>query len=77
MASFKYAIHIHQDNSNVFDQKHPPGNFAPFAGIYRCVVCGKEIGIAQGHTLPPQNHHQHPNGRGRVEWQLLVQAHSY
>ena len=57
----------HQDN----------GNVAPYAGIYRCVVCGEEIGIAQGHTLPPQNHHQHPAGPGRIEWQLIMQAHGH
>lgn len=77
MASFKYAIHLRQDSNNAFDQKHPPGIVAPYAGIYRCVVCGDEIGIAQGHTLPQQNHHQHPAGRGRIEWQLLVQAHGH
>jgi len=33
-----------------------------------------EIGIAKGHTLPPQNHHQHAAGQGPIKWQLLVFA---
>ncbi|EQD58023.1 hypothetical protein B1A_10996, partial [mine drainage metagenome] len=40
----------------------------------RCVACGDEIGIAKGHTLPPQNHHQHAAGVGRIRWQLVVYA---
>nr|WP_313162263.1 VOC family protein [Kosakonia cowanii] len=40
---------------------------------YRCVNCGDEIGIAKGHTLPPQNHHQHQNGLP-IRWKLLVCA---
>ena len=43
---------------------------------YRCAACGHEIGIAKGHKLPPQNHHQHAPGIGRIQWQLLVYAQS-
>ena len=57
-----------------YDKKYSPGTEAPNPGIYRCVSCGDEIGIAKGHVLPPQNHHQHAPGAGKIEWQLVVFA---
>ncbi|MBB3197367.1 hypothetical protein FHS28_004794 [Roseateles terrae] len=42
--------------------------------MYRCIVCGDEIGIAKGHALPPQNHHQHAVSQGPIRWQLTVCA---
>jgi hypothetical protein len=39
-----------------------PGVDSPNAGIYRCRVCGHEIGIAKGRKLPPQTHHEHTQG---------------
>jgi hypothetical protein len=74
MAQYKYSHHLHQGDSAEYDSTCPPGSEAANAGIYRCVACGDEIGIAKGHTLPPQNHHQHAPGLGKVEWQLLVFA---
>lgn len=73
MALYKYAAHVKTSTDNAFDTKHAPGAAAPLAGIYRCAGCGWEIGIAHGHTLPPQNHHQHTGG-SKIEWQLLVYA---
>ena len=74
MARFKYDHFLERDNNSAYDQKHAPGVAAPYAGVYRCVGCGHEIGIAYGHTLPPQDHHQHPTGVGKIEWQLVVFA---
>lgn len=74
MALYKYSNHLTQISDEAFDKKHEPGTPAPHAGIYRCVACGHEIGIAQDHTFPPQNHHQHQPGLGRIQWQLLVYA---
>ncbi|RYE41436.1 MAG: hypothetical protein EOP24_36985 [Hyphomicrobiales bacterium] len=74
MALYKYANQLTLSNHTAFDTLHTPGQPAENPGIYRCVECGDEIGIAKGHTLPPQNHHQHPPGRGPVRWQLLVFA---
>jgi hypothetical protein len=36
--------------------------------------CGREIGIAQGHTLPPQNQHEHTPAQGAIRWRLIVYA---
>lgn len=74
MAQYKYGQHLTQSQHAAFDTLVSPGNAAANAGIYRCVVCGDEIGIAKGHTLPPQNHHQHAPGLGPVQWKLAVFA---
>lgn len=74
MAQYKYGDRLVKSESTAFDEKRAPGTEAPNAGIYRCAACGDEIGIAKGHTLPPQNHHQHASGAGRIEWRLLVFA---
>jgi hypothetical protein len=76
VASYKYGKYLTASDHEEFDKKHAPGTEAYNAGIYHCVVCGDEIGIAKGHTLPPQNHHQHAPGLGKIEWQLLVFAAS-
>lgn len=74
MAQYKYGKYLDQNDHEAYDTKHAPGDTATNAGIYRCAACGDEIGIAKGHTLPPQNHHQHAPGVGKIEWQLLVFA---
>ena len=74
MAQYKYGDKLVQSTSEAYDTRHAPGSEATNAGIYRCVACGDEIGIAKGHTLPPQNHHQHAVSVGKIEWQLLVFA---
>lgn len=76
MAQYKYGHLLTQSNHSAFDEKQEPGEAAPNPGIYRCAACGDEIGIAKGHILPPQNHHQHAPGLGRIQWQLLVFAES-
>lgn len=74
MAQYKYGQYLNQSNDSAYDTKYSPGASAPNAGVYRCAGCGDEIGIAKGHTLPPQNHHQHSPSTVKVEWQLLVWA---
>jgi hypothetical protein len=73
MALYKYSQYLTQAADAAFDALHSPGVSAPFAGIYRCNSCGYEIGIANGHTLPPQGHHKH-TGNEKVEWRLCVYA---
>ncbi|WP_235029011.1 hypothetical protein, partial [Mycoplasmoides pneumoniae] len=51
-----------------------PGDTCTYEGIYKCTGCGKEVTIAGGKTLPPQNHHQHSPGQGDIRWQLFVYA---
>lgn len=74
MAQYKNGQHLTQSQHTAFDTLQSPGTEAANAGIYRCSTCGDEIGIAKGHTLPPQNHHQHAPGQGAIKWQLLVFA---
>lgn len=57
-----------------YDTDKPPGHAADFAGIYRCMGCGREIGIAAGHILPPQTHHAHTEQQGAIRWRLIVYA---
>lgn len=75
MAQYKYAKFLTASDHAAFDYTHEPGSDTANAGIYRCVSCGHEIGIAKGHKLPPQNHHQHAQGVGKIAWQLIVYAH--
>jgi hypothetical protein len=74
MAVYKNPDYVRQNNDQAFDPDHKPGAEAPFAGIYRCMGCHKEIGIAQGHTLPPQDHHTHTQQQGAIRWRLAVWA---
>ena len=77
MALYKYSKFIEQSNDNAFDQTNSPGTAAPWPGVYGCVVCGHEIAIASGHILPPQNHHQHKQGQGSIQWRLVVSHQGY
>jgi hypothetical protein len=64
---------ITKTTNTIFDSVSAPGTAAPYAGIYRCTGCGHEIGIAQSHVLPSQNHAQHAPGTP-IRWKLLVFA---
>ena len=74
MAQYKYSKFLSQSDHSEYDKLYEPGAEAPNAGIYRCHGCGEEIGIAKGHKLPPQNHHQHTTAQGKIQWQLVVFA---
>ena len=73
MALYKYSSYLVQSADAAFDTLHSPGVAAPLAGIYRCEGCGHEIGIAEGNTLPPQSHKQHPIGTA-IKWRLAAFA---
>jgi hypothetical protein len=72
MALYKYGVYLAVSQDAAFDQLNNPNTPAPWPGIYRCHACGHEIAIAQGHHLPPQNHHQHRPGVGGIQWRLVV-----
>jgi len=74
MAQYKNQSILNKSDHEAFDSLHSPGTETLNSGIYRCAVCGDEIGIAKGHVLPPQNHHQHKPGLGPIKWQLIVFA---
>jgi hypothetical protein len=77
MAIYKYAQYISKSDDAAFDRIHEPSVAAPNPGIYRCEGCGHEIATAGGHTLPPQNHHQHTTAQGRIRWRLVVSHVKY
>jgi hypothetical protein len=74
VATYQEAAFLAHVVNAAFDQDHPPGVAAPWAGIYRCMGCHKEIGIAHGHVLPPQTDHQHTPQQGPIRWWLIVYA---
>jgi hypothetical protein len=74
MALYKNGDYVKQSNHAGFDDIYSSGDEAANAGIYRCTVCGDEIVIAEGHRLPPETHHKHEPGLGKIQWQLIVCA---
>lgn len=67
--------HLKEWDSLEFERKYYPGNYVIHAGIYRCEVCGREIGHAGDGNLPPYNppHHTHEDN-WPIEWRLIVSA---
>jgi hypothetical protein len=77
MALFKYKEYMEPSQDKAFDTLLQPSVAATWPGIYRCHACGHEIAIAQGHNLPPQNHHQHAPGIGPIQWRLVASHKRY
>lgn len=75
MAIYKYGQYLAQNNSAAFDAVTHPANKTPYSGIYRCEGCGQNIASVEGHTMPPQNHHQHTGAQGAIRWKLIVATH--
>jgi hypothetical protein len=46
MALYKYGSYFQESKDTAFDTDHIPGNSALYAGIFRRMGCGREIGIA-------------------------------
>lgn len=74
MALYKNGDVLQFSRHANFDKTLAPTDIASDAGIYRCVVCGEEIGISKGSALPPGNHHKHAIGFPPIRWQLIVCA---
>ena len=74
MAWYKDERYLKKSPGDAYDHDYQPGVAAPNAGIYRCMGCGREIAIASGHILPPQNHHTHSPQQGAIRWRLIVYA---
>jgi hypothetical protein len=75
MAHYANAGYLNHSTNAQFNYIHNPGQIPQIGGIYRCTGCGKEVTCAIGHTLPPQNHHQHTPFYVPIKWQLVV-AHN-
>lgn len=74
MARYQDKTEVTHETNARFDTIHKPGVQAPSAGIYMCVGCSHEVGIARGHRLPPEDHHTHTSDQGSIRWRLLVLA---
>lgn len=72
MAWYKYSQLLGYLGEGEFDKVYPAGSTAPWSGIYRCEVCGREAVHTVDRHLPPQNHHAHPLGQGPIRWRLVV-----
>lgn len=75
MVLYKYSTHLYQyDGAGVeeFDKVYEPGVKTTWSGIYRCIACGHEGVHTKDKPLPPQNHHQHKPGLGKIQWKLVV-----
>lgn len=68
---YKYSKFLSQSDDPRFDKIYHPDTATPHSGIYRCTNCGQEAASITGHTLPPQNHHQH-SSNAPIQWQLVV-----
>jgi len=75
MAIYKYKQFIEQEDNSAFDALIQPDNRAPWPGIYRCHVCGREIAVAAGNILPQESHPQHKPRKEPIQWQLIVSHH--
>ena len=71
MAFFEDNEAVEKITNEEFRKTYSPGVSAPWSGIYHCTVCNHEIVSTYGNKLPPQNHHQHPQG-GAIKWKLIV-----
>lgn len=77
MARYRNAVLVQQirdGQGSDFAYTLRPGQENAHHGIFRCEACGHEIALPVGHRAPPQNTHQHPRGKGEVDWRLLVLA---
>ena len=72
MPFYRDINHLHLGYGTAFDHVLNPGFRAQHSGIYRCEGCGREVSSTAGHTLPPQNHHQHSYLQGTIRWKLVV-----
>jgi hypothetical protein len=69
---YKYGQFLTKSDDAKFDEIYEPGTATPYSGVYQCEGCGKEVTSVFPHPLPPQNHHQHTPGQGRIRWRLVV-----
>ena len=73
MAIYESDSYVRKGTDPAFKHYYDPGTTAPLSGIYRCQNCGREAVSTKGHTLPPQNHHQHADGTA-IQWVPIVKT---
>ena len=69
MVFIKKGTRLPEGNSQTFDRPYGPKEYALYAGIYRCDICGREIIHAGDCDLPPQDKTQDNHWHS---WKLLV-----
>ena len=72
MAAYKFKHFVTLDHSNKFDALHDPGSAHHILESTDAKNAGREIAIAKGHALPPESHHSHSLGQGKILWRLIV-----
>ena len=72
MAFYKYPRAFTPSKSKAFDLVFEAREPAPYEGIYRCTICGREAAVPQGHELPAD--HSHTSQRGYWRWRLIAYA---
>jgi len=76
MVLYKYLTHLEPTSSEEFDKSYHPGERVNWSGIYRCIVCGREIMHSNDNLLPDENHHPHSPDQGSSQWRLVVTDYS-
>jgi hypothetical protein len=72
MIGYKNDAYLTKLDNAIFDGLLEPGSNTVHSGIYRCEGCGKAVTSISGNPLPPQNHHEHKPGQGKIQWRLAV-----
>ena len=72
MIKFRDASDFIRSSDPLFSRLFEPGEQMPKGGMCKCTGCGREIGIAKDHSLPPQNHHQHSSFLIPIRWKLIA-----
>ncbi|WP_158806280.1 MULTISPECIES: hypothetical protein [unclassified Acidisoma] len=76
MAYFKEASFLELESGPEYDMLFPPGQEAPYAGVYRCEVCALCVVSEFSNRLPSDDHHQHRrHSEHPIRWRLAVKAH--
>ncbi|ALX14754.1 hypothetical protein P350_24825 [Burkholderia cepacia JBK9] len=84
MALYRIGGYFTCGSGRAFSENLSPGSQVTVAGIYRCIVCGDEIGIAKSQALPSDEAHRHDldppsdpaRDPGPTAWQLIAAAES-
>ncbi|TCP74202.1 hypothetical protein C8J31_1458 [Rhizobium sp. PP-CC-2G-626] len=63
-------------NKDWWKATYSPGDEVPVSGIYRCLGCEREVTCNDPDRFPPQNHHQHTEGQGKIRWRLNVRTNT-
>jgi hypothetical protein len=74
MAVYQSAEYVRQDTDPAFDTDHKAGETTLLSGVYRCMVCGREIVSEESKLLASPNHHEHTATQGSIRWRMIVFA---